>query len=96
MRTVTLVHHNVADYDAWKQVYDSVRDLQRAGGVRQHAVLRPADDPAKVVVVHTFDSLEAAQAFFDNPELKAAMGNGGVDLASLRLEFLQEVEAGEL
>ena len=35
MRTVTLVHHRVADYDAWKQVYDGVHEMQRAGGVRR-------------------------------------------------------------
>jgi heme-degrading monooxygenase HmoA len=96
MRTVSIVHHRVADYDAWKQVYDSVRDVQRAGGVRQHAVLRPADDPSMVVVVHTFDSPDAAKAFFDNQELKDAMGLAGVDMPSFRIEFLQEEVAGEI
>ncbi len=96
MRTVTIAHHRVADYGAWKQAYDGVRDLQRAGGVRQHAVLRPADDPGLVVVVHTFDSPAAAKAFFDNPDLKAAIERAGVDLASLRIEFLQEEDAGEV
>ena len=96
MRTVTIVHHRVADYDAWKQVYDGVRDFQRAGGVRQYAVLRPADDPLTVVVVHTFDSPDAAKAFFDNPELKEAMASAGVDMDSFRIEFLEEEEAGEL
>jgi heme-degrading monooxygenase HmoA len=96
MRTVTIVHHRVADYDAWKQVYDGVRDFQREGGVRQHAVLRPADDPTMVVVVHTFDSPEAAKAFFDNPDLRGAMEQAGVDMGSFRAEFLQEEEAGEV
>ena len=96
MRTVTIVHHRVADYDAWKRVYDGVRDVQRAGGVRQHAVLRPADDPSLVVVVHTFDSSDAAKAFFDKPELKDAMAGAGVDMASFRIEFLQEEEAGDV
>ena len=94
MRTVSIVRHRVADYDSWKQVYDSFADAQRAGGVLQHAVMRPADDPAMVVVVHTFDSPEKAHAFFDNAELKDAMGRGGVDASSLQLEFLQEEAAG--
>jgi heme-degrading monooxygenase HmoA len=96
MRTVTITHHRVADYDAWKQVYDSVREVQREGGVREHAVLRPADDPTMVVVVHTFDSPEAAKAFFDSPALKGAMGQAGVDMSSLRIDFLQEEEAGKI
>jgi heme-degrading monooxygenase HmoA len=96
MRTVSIVHHRVADYDAWKQVYDGVGEMQRAGGVLQHAVLRPADDPSMVVVVHTFGSEEEARAFFDNPQLKDAMGNAGVDLGSFQLELLQEEAAGSL
>lgn len=99
MRAVSIVHHRVADFDAWKAVYDSdgVRDMQRAGGVLDHAVLRPADDPNMVVVVHTFASQDAAHAFFaENPTLKDAMGRAGVDLASFQVEFLDEVAAGRL
>ena len=94
MRTVSLVHHRVADYDAWKAVYDSVADVQRAGGVLEHAVLRASDDPHMVVVVHTFASADAAHAFFGQEELKDAMTQAGVDLGSLQIEFLDEVVAG--
>ncbi len=96
MRTVSIVHHRVADYGAWKEVYDSFRGAQREGGVRQQAVLRPADDQNMVVVVHTFDSSEAAKAFFDNPQLKEAMSSAGVDESSFQIEFLQEEDAGEV
>jgi hypothetical protein len=96
MRTVSLIHHRVADFDAWKEVYDSFRDAQRDGGVRQQAVLRPADDPGMVVVVHTFDDDASARAFIENPALMDAMGRGGVDESSLKIEFLHEVEAGEV
>jgi heme-degrading monooxygenase HmoA len=96
MRAVTIVHHRVADYDAWKSVYDSVGDMQRAGGVLEHAVLRPADDPSMVIVVHTFASQEAAHAFFANDELKSAMTSAGVDMSSFQIEFLDEVVAGRL
>jgi hypothetical protein len=34
MRTVSIVHHRVADHDAWTAVDDSVAHLERAGGVR--------------------------------------------------------------
>jgi heme-degrading monooxygenase HmoA len=96
MRTVTLVHHRVRDFEAWKQVYDGVREVQRDGGVRFHQVLRSADDPTMVVVTHAFDSREAAEAFFDQEELKAALAQSGVDLSSMRLEYLDEIEAGDL
>ena len=96
MRTVTLVHHRVRDFDAWKQVYDSVRDVQRDGGVRYQRVMRSADDPNMVVVVHEFESGDAAKAFFDNPALRDAMQRAGVDESSLRLEFLDDLGGGEL
>jgi hypothetical protein len=97
MRAVTIVHHRVADFDAWKQVYDSVGDMQRAGGVIDQAVLRSTDDPSMVIVVHTFADQDAAHAFFgDNPELRDAMANAGVDLSSFAVEFLDEVAAGRL
>jgi heme-degrading monooxygenase HmoA len=93
---VSLLHHRVADFDAWKQVYDGFRDAQREGGVRYQSVLRSTDDPNLVVVTHSFDSKEAAQAYFDNQELKAAMERGGVDVSSLSIEFLDEVQSGTL
>ncbi len=96
MRIVTIVHHRVADYDAWKAVYDSVADLQREGGVREHAVLRSADDPALVVVVHTFDGPDAANAFLARADLEDVLARAGVDLASLQIEILEEAVAGRL
>ncbi len=95
MRTVSIVHHRVADYDAWKQVYDSFADAKREGGVVWQEVLRPADDPNMVVVGHWFESADAARAFFDSPQLKDAMARAGVDESSLRVEFFQEETAGE-
>src|SRR5438477_5171233 len=58
MRTLSMVHHRVADFDAWKQVYDGVVDVQRGGGVVFHQVLRDQSDPNMVVVTHSFDSSE--------------------------------------
>ena len=96
MRTVTIARHRVADYDAWKRVYDGAADMQRAGGVREHAVLRDRDDPSLITVVHTFDDEAAADAFFGSEDLRAAMADAGVYLDSLRLEVAAEVVAGRL
>jgi hypothetical protein len=75
---ISLVLHRVADYDAWREVYDSVADLQAAGGVSAESVYRAADDPDNVLVIHHFDSVATAQAFFANPDLLGAMKEGGV------------------
>jgi quinol monooxygenase YgiN len=93
---VTIIRHRVADFSAWKQSYDSVADVQREGGVRSQSVLISLDDPNVVVVTHSFDDAAAARAFFDREDLKAAMVGGGVDLGTLSLEFLDEVQSGTL
>jgi hypothetical protein len=64
---LSVVAHKVADFDAWPDVYESVADLQTAGGVTQQSFHRKADDPDTVLVLHYFDSLEKARAFFANP-----------------------------
>lgn len=85
---ISLVLHRVDDYDAWRGVYDSVAALQAQGGVTAESVHRMAGDPDNVLVIHEFDSVAAAQAFFANPELLAAMRQGGVK-GEPRIEFYE-------
>jgi len=96
MRTVLAIHHRVADFDAWKAVYDSVRPMQEAGGVRFQQVLNQTSDPNMVYVTHTFDSREEAEAFLANSELKQAMESAGVDASSMHTMFFDEIEAGDI
>jgi heme-degrading monooxygenase HmoA len=91
-----LIHHRVADFDAWKQVYDDFRGNQREGGVRFHQVLRSQDDPNLVVVTHVFDDQQAAKAFADDPELRDTMGRAGVEEGSVSIEYLDEIDFGDL
>ena len=94
--TITVVRHRVADFDAWKRTYDGFAPIQAEHGVRAHQVLRSSDDPNDVVVTHTFDSREAARAFFAMPELKQAMSQAGVDADSVEVSYFDEVAAGAL
>ncbi|MCQ6269452.1 hypothetical protein M8J71_02965 [Pseudarthrobacter sp. R1] len=75
---IALILHRVADYDAWRKVYDSVADMQKDGGVTKESVHRMADDPDNVLVIHEFESVAAAKAFFAGANLKDAMQRGGV------------------
>jgi len=70
--------HPVADFAAWKKVYDEVDSVRIAGGIVGHAVNRSASDPNLVIVYHQAETLEALQAFADSKELKGAMGRAGV------------------
>jgi quinol monooxygenase YgiN len=94
--TISLVRHRVADFDAWKKVYDGFAPIQTEHGVLGHQVLRSIENPNDVIVTHTFDSREAAKAFFTMPELKEAMSQAGVDADSVQISYFDEVEAGTL
>ena len=94
--TVAVVRHQVSDFEAWKQVYDGFAPVQTEHGVRAHQVLRSIDNPNDVIVTHTFDSSEAARAFFAMPELRDAMTDGGVDADSVEISYFDEVESGAL
>jgi heme-degrading monooxygenase HmoA len=94
--TLALVRHRVADFDAWKKEYDGFASIQAEHGVRAHQVLRSIENPNDVIVTHTFDSREAARAFFAMPELKEAMDAAGVNADSVEISYLDEVEAGAL
>lgn len=97
MAVVSIVTHKVKDYAAWQKVYDSVKGVRKEGGVRAHSILRATDDPNLVTVTHTFDTLAAAQAFFtSNQALKKAMADGGVDLASMKVSYCEQVVSGPL
>ena len=87
--TATIVRHRVDDYDAWRQVYDGFAPTQRDAGVTYQNVLRAND--GQVVVLHWFESREAAEAFFENSELKETMQRAGVDPSSVQIEFLEDL-----
>ena len=76
--TTAFIQHKVTDYNDWKQVYDSVADMQKADGVIAQAVYQSVEDPNDVTVTHEFATLEAAQAFLASDDLKQAMEHAHV------------------
>jgi heme-degrading monooxygenase HmoA len=70
------IRHEVADYDAWRAVYDGF-DRSRLG-VTDHAVYRSLDDPNDITVSHDFESADAARAFTSASQLEGAMRSAGV------------------
>jgi hypothetical protein len=62
--------------------------------VRSHQILRGLDDPNLVVVVETYVSREDAEWSINHPDLPAALAEGGVEMDSVRLDYLDEVGHG--
>jgi len=78
MATTMFIRHRVSDFGLWRQVYQEVAPMQRAGGVIAEAVYQGEGDPNDVTVTHEFASPEAAQEFMESTDLKAAMDRAGV------------------
>ncbi len=87
---VVAVQHPVADYDAWKAVYDEAHP--GTFGALFARVNRSVDDPNLVTVVAGFESVEAAKGMTDSPVLKASMDRAGVTAAP-RVEMYEEAES---
>lgn len=62
--------------------------MQTEAGVTEESVHRMADDPDNVLVIHHFDSVEMARAFFAGDDLREAMQRGGVQ-GKPRIEFFE-------
>ena len=91
MRTTLLIRHRVGDFEAWRRIYEGFAPNQRAGGVRSQMALRSTEDPADIVVTHTFDSRAAAEAYLGDQTLREAMADATVDDATVTVEFFDEV-----
>ncbi|MGH3475007.1 MAG: hypothetical protein ACRDOT_08870 [Aeromicrobium sp.] len=87
---VMAINHDVEDYQTFKDVFDSFPPSK--GGARFHRLNRNIENDNNITVVAGFDTVEAAQQFRDNPDLKAAMGGAGVQ-GPPRFEIFEEVES---
>ena len=70
--------HDVADFGVWRKGYDANSAIRDENGVTEAGVFVSVDDGNDVTVYHDFDSVESANAFASNPDLKALMGEIGV------------------
>ena len=87
---VVAIQHSVADYEAWKSVYDE-RNPGSFGALFAR-VNRLVSDPNTVAVVAGFESVEAANGMIESPDLRAAMDRAGVTSAP-RIELYEEAES---
>ena len=72
------VRHRVADYAAWREVYDGFDEERRGLGVTGQAVYRSVADPNDVTAWHDFSNQQDAEAFASSPQLRDAMQHAGL------------------
>jgi quinol monooxygenase YgiN len=89
-----LIIHEVADYEAWKKVFDFAAGIRFDAGERSYQVLHYELDPNKIVHFSLWTSIPNAKRFFESPELVKIRAEAGVK--SPEFIYLEELEAGEL
>ena len=87
-----LIHHEVADYAAWKAVFDSNLDWRHKHGERSCRIFRSAGNVNDLTLFFEWDSLDSARAFLASDELKAKMASAGVK-GPPQAHFLTEVHS---
>ena len=73
-----LVRHQVADYEEWREVYDSLRGLREEVGIVGEAVNRAGDEGNDIIVYHQAEDFETLEQFLNSDELENAMREAGV------------------
>ncbi len=76
-----IVSHQVADFDAWKAVFDGNEQLRIDHGILGHHINRAEDDPNSVALYLAVGDVDRAKAFTTSDELKSAMAEAGVTTA---------------
>ncbi|MDQ1426222.1 MAG: hypothetical protein QOD72_3720 [Acidimicrobiaceae bacterium] len=88
MSTTLLVRHTVADYDAWRVVYDEAEAIRAQHGCTGQRVLRLPADANDVMITHEFPAVDQAVAFTNDANFGAAMQRAGVTSAP-RIEIFE-------
>lgn len=89
-----LIIHEVADYPAWKEVFDRAATIRKEAGERSYRVLRYENNPRKIVHFSEWTSLAAARAFFESPRLVEIRKQAGV--SAPEFIYLEMLESGVL
>ena len=85
-----LVHHEVADYPAWKTVFDAALDWRHKNGEHSARIFHTAGNLNNLTLLFEWETLEQARAFMASDELKARMATAGVK-GQPQVEFLTEM-----
>jgi quinol monooxygenase YgiN len=89
-----LIIHEVADYTAWKKVFDGAADIRKNAGERSYQVLKYQNDPNRIVHFSAWTSIDNAKSFFESPKLVKIRAEAGVK--SPEFIYLEQLEAGTL
>ncbi len=77
MATVFL-KHEVADYSAWKPLYDADKPRHDAAGLKEIGVYREVSNKNMVLVIFEVENLETIKEMLQSEDLAKVMKEAGV------------------
>ena len=83
--------HTVADFNAWKVVFDEHAAIRKEHGATGHRLAQSLDDPNAVTVLTMFPDRAAAEGFLADDSLREAMSRAGV-VGKPTIELLEVTE----
>lgn len=89
-----LIIHEVADYAAWKKVFDNAAGIRKTAGEQSFQLFKYKIDANQIVHFSKWSSLDAAKRFFESPELVKIRLEAGVK--SPEFIYLEQLEVGVL
>ena len=89
-----LIVHEVADYGAWKAIFDDAAKIRKQAGELSYQLLRERSDANQIVHFSKWSSLDNAKRFFESPEVVEIRRRAGVKAPTF--VYLQEIENGLL
>jgi quinol monooxygenase YgiN len=91
MTAALIVRHRVANFDKWKEVFDSFTPVRKEHGWLSAIVYRDATDPNMVTIVNRVKDLDGAKRYGSSNGLREAMQKAGVQGAP-EIFFVEEAE----
>ena len=89
-----LIIHEVADYLAWKKVFDDASKIRKEAGEISFQVLKYEKESNKIVHFSKWTTIEDAKIFFESPKLVQIRKEAGVK--SPEFIYLNELDMGSL
>ncbi len=89
-----LIIHEVADYPAWKAIFDSAAAIRHEAGEISFQVLKYENYPNRIVHFSRCRSLAAARAFFESERLVEIRRQARVKAPEFL--YLDELDSGVL
>ena len=89
-----LIIHEVADYSAWKKIFDNAATIRKEAGEISYQVLKYDQNANKIVHFSIWTSIENAKRFFESPKLVKIRKDAGVKAPEFI--YLEELEKGIL